>query len=82
MNSAYLNGKRLSFEPGETIYQWASRHLGEQEIPVLCNDPALKPFGACRLCLVDVALDAGRPGRLLAACHTPVAAGQHITTSN
>ena len=82
MNSALLNGTEQAFEPGETLYQWVSRHLGEREIPVLCNDPALKPFGACRLCLVEVAQEAGQPGRLLAACHTPVMAGQHVSTRN
>lgn len=47
-----LDGSEVSFAPGETIYQVAQRH--QREIPVLCYDPRLAPFGACRLCVVEV----------------------------
>lgn len=80
MSTAFLNGEARSIENGESLYDFVSRHEGTNEIPVLCHDPALEPFGACRMCLVEVALKKDGPGKLLASCHTPVGADQHITT--
>lgn len=47
-----LDGKEVSFEDGETLYQVAERN-GKQ-IPTLCYDERLEPFGGCRLCAVEV----------------------------
>ena len=80
MNRLNINGDTYSFEAGETLYECVSRHMGKEEIPVLCHDPALEPFGACRICLVEVSREAEQKGRLMAACHTPVAPGLHIST--
>ncbi|MCG8427213.1 MAG: molybdopterin-dependent oxidoreductase, partial [Chromatiales bacterium] len=80
MNQITINGTACSFEQGETIYDCVSRYLGGSEIPVLCHDPALEPFGACRICLVEVARGEGEQGRLMASCHTPAAEGLHIST--
>ncbi len=80
MKQATINGVAGNIEPDESIYQFVSRHLGAGEIPVLCHDPALEPFGACRMCLVEVAQGPHSDGRLLASCHTPVAEDQHIST--
>ena len=80
MNKAWLNGNQCEISPGETLYDFVSRHEGLDEIPVLCHDPVLEPFGACRMCLVEVALEIDGPGRLLASCHTPIVAGQYIST--
>lgn len=75
MNIITLNGKEVSFKNNETLYDCVSRHLGQDEIPVLCHDPVLEPIGACRMCLVDVAQQQGGASRLLASCHTPAAEG-------
>jgi predicted molibdopterin-dependent oxidoreductase YjgC len=48
----HLDGETVSFSPGETIYEVAERH--RREIPTLCYDPRLDPFGGCRLCIVEV----------------------------
>jgi NADH-quinone oxidoreductase subunit G len=48
----HLDGEPVSFSPGETIYEVAERH--RREIPTLCYDPRLDPFGGCRLCVVEV----------------------------
>ncbi len=45
-------------------------------IPTLCADPELKPFGGCRLCLVEVE---GR-NQPVAACTFPVADGMVVRT--
>lgn len=80
--SAYIDGVSYVFDEAETIYNFVSRHLGEEAIPVLCNDDALEPFGNCRLCSVDVAMSESAPRRVKAACHTQVEAGQYIFTNS
>ncbi len=47
-----LDGVEVAFTEGETIYQVARRY--HKEIPTLCYDPRLEPFGGCRMCVVDV----------------------------
>jgi len=47
----------------------AARRLGI-EIPTLCYHEALAPYGACRLCTVEVV--AGKRSRLTTACTYPV----------
>jgi formate dehydrogenase major subunit len=52
--------------------------LGEQHVPTLCDAPNLDPFGACRVCSVDVALKPGGPAKAQASCHTPVMENSYI----
>ncbi len=80
MSELIVNGTACSIEADESLYDCVSRHLGWEEIPVLCHDPALEPFGACRLCLVEVAREAEGATRLMASCHTPATPGLHIRT--
>jgi len=47
-----IDGKTTEVERGTTILD-AARKLGI-EIPTLCDHPELKPYGNCRLCLVEV----------------------------
>ncbi len=77
---AFINGSAYNIVPGETILQFARRmHF---HIPTLCDDPRLDAFGSCRVCSVDVALTADGPSKIVASCHTPIAEGMHIQTSN
>jgi formate dehydrogenase alpha subunit len=46
------------------------------DIPTLCYDPRLRPYGACRVCLVEDE----RTGALLASCVAPIASGMVINT--
>lgn len=80
MSRITINGNSYDLVPGETLYDCVTRHLGQQEIPLLCHDPALAPFGACRICLLEVARSGNGDGRLMASCHTPVAEDLHIKT--
>ncbi len=82
MTIAYINGNACDIIAGESIYDFVCRHVSRREIPVLCHDPVLEPFGACRMCLVEVSQDENSNGRLLASCHTPVVAGQYIQTQS
>jgi formate dehydrogenase major subunit len=79
---AWIDGARYPLAENETVYDFVTRHRGRDAIPVLCHEPALQPFGACRLCSVEVAFAADGPRRVVASCHTPAAAGQHIHTDS
>ncbi len=41
---AFINGDSYRLEPGETLYEFVSRQLGGEIIPVLCHDPVLEPL--------------------------------------
>ncbi|GER93586.1 formate dehydrogenase subunit alpha [hot springs metagenome] len=69
-----INGKNIKVEPGTTILQAAQKN--GIYIPNMCYDKRLKPYGGCRLCVVEVE---GQP-RLFAACSTPVAEGMVVQT--
>jgi formate dehydrogenase alpha subunit len=74
--SLTINGMRMNCLPGTTVLEAAEEH-GIQ-IPKLCYHPDLKPFGACRLCLVEDE----RSGRIMASCVTPVAPDMEILTDS
>lgn len=67
-----LNGREVSGQPGTTVLD-LSRQIGVR-IPTLCQHPALKSVGACRVCLVEEV----KTGRLLASCVTPISEGMEI----
>jgi len=61
-----INGKPYKGEKGETILDVAKRN--DIAIPVLCDHAQIKPFGSCRLCLVEQE-KARFP---VVACSTPI----------
>ncbi|MEJ2098889.1 MAG: molybdopterin-dependent oxidoreductase [Desulfobacterales bacterium] len=69
-----INEKRISCSPGTSILEAAAKN--GIKIPHLCYHPDLKPFGACRLCLVEDE----KTGRLMASCVTPAAQDMVIRT--
>jgi formate dehydrogenase major subunit len=69
-----INGRQVRAEEGQTILQ-ACRVAGI-EIPTLCYEPKLAPYGACRICVVEVEGQDGTP----ISCGTQVADGMVITT--
>ena len=76
MISLTINGTRTEVREGTTILQ-AARFL-EIPIPTLCYHPWLKPFGACRICTVQVQRPRGY--ELVTACNTPCEEGMVIQT--
>jgi formate dehydrogenase major subunit len=76
--TAYINGKAFDIREGETVLAFLKRHKGEKYVPTLCDAPNLEPFGACRVCSVEIA----RPGngglKTVASCHTPIEEGLMI----
>lgn len=60
--------------------RWAldvAREMGI-EIPTLCHHPALEPYGACRLCVVEVTR--GKWTWLTTSCDLPIREGLEIRT--
>lgn len=78
---AFIDGKPYMLLPGETILQFIKRNVGGQLVPTLCDAPNLEPFGSCRVCSVEVALQPDGPTKTQASCHTPALADSYIYTS-
>ncbi len=70
-----IDGKKIIC-PAETSILEAAEQNGIK-IPKLCYHPDLKPFGACRMCLVEDE----KTGRLMASCVTPVVPDMVIQTA-
>lgn len=69
-----IDGREVEAEKGRTILEVARAH--DIEIPTLCHDPRLKPYGACLLCVVEV--EGAR--KLLLSCATQIAPGMVVRT--
>ena len=78
---AYINDEAYQMEDGETVLSFVRRHHGNEAVPTLCDAPNLDPFGSCRVCSVEVALEKGGKAKTVASCHTPLAEGFYIYTS-
>ena len=73
-----IDGRDAEFEEGTTLLE-AARTL-EIDIPTLCFDEAVSPYGACRLCIIEVT--AGGRKRLAASCTYPVEDGIEVVTDS
>ena len=73
-----IDGQTIQAEGGQTILEVCRKNsIG---IPTLCYHPVLEPFGACRLCTVEI-VRGGRPG-LQTSCTYPVSDGLEVNTSS
>ena len=81
MKTAFIDNQEFEIVEGETMLSFIRRYKEKSLVPTLCDAPNLDPFGSCRVCSVEVALEAGGKTKTMASCHSPVAAGQHIYTS-
>jgi len=83
VNAVHLtvDDKLISVSDGQTILQAVARMPGIGNIPALCNHRAVKPYGACRLCTVEVSEDEGKRFRFVAACLYPVKSGLLVRTN-
>jgi NADH dehydrogenase/NADH:ubiquinone oxidoreductase subunit G len=74
-----IDGKKVDATEGRTILE-VCREL-DIHIPTLCFHPALEPYGACRLCVVECAIPPGQP-KLVASCVTPCQENMVISTAS
>lgn len=73
-----INGLDVSVEDGTTLLE-AARFFGFP-IPTLCHMEGLSPYGACRLCLVEIGEGAG--AKLVSSCTYPAAEGLKVRTAS
>ncbi|RLA29274.1 MAG: formate dehydrogenase subunit alpha [Gammaproteobacteria bacterium] len=69
-----IDGLPATVKAGSTIMR-AARESGV-DVPKLCATDSIKPFGSCRLCVVEIEGRKGYP----ASCTTPVEEGMKIRT--
>ena len=70
-----IDGKTVTAEKGQTILQCALQN--DISIPHLCTHSHLSPFGACRLCVVEIEGMRGYP----TSCTTPAAEAMVVQTN-
>lgn len=73
-----INGVEVSVESGSTILE-AAQFLGFP-IPTLCHMEGLSPYGACRLCVVEIGI--GSRTQLVSSCTYPVVEGMTVRTAS
>lgn len=69
-----IDGKNIQVPKGTTVYQ-AAKQMGI-EIPIFCYHERMPPFGACRMCLVQVE----KMGKLQASCTLEALPGMVVNT--
>jgi NADH dehydrogenase/NADH:ubiquinone oxidoreductase subunit G len=73
-----INGLTVSVEEGATLLE-AARFFGFP-IPTLCHVDGLSPYGACRVCVVEIG---ERPkSRLVSSCTYPAQEGLAVRTAS
>lgn len=78
MPTVIINGLDLQAEEGWTLLE-AARFLGFP-IPTLCHMDGLTPYGACRLCIVEIG--EGPRTKLVSSCTYPVQEGLIVRTAS
>lgn len=71
-----VDGKSVKIEKGSTLLE-AARKAGA-DIPTLCHDERIKPYGACGMCVVECK---GSP-KLMRSCAIEAADGMEIITES
>ncbi len=69
-----IDGAEVTCEPGQMVLE-AANQAGVY-VPYLCYHPGMKPFAACRMCVVEVEGGRGLP----ASCTLPVQDGMVVRT--
>jgi len=75
--SLTINGQEVKASADETILD-VVRRTRIDDIPTLCYDPRIEPYGSCFLCVVEVK----GIGRLIPSCATKVTEGMVVITDN
>jgi len=73
-----LNGLEISVEEGTTLLE-AAQFYGFP-IPTLCYMEGLSPYGACRLCVVEIG--EGPRAKLVSSCTYPAEEGLKVRTAS
>ncbi len=76
--SITIDGNKIEAQAGEYLLDVCRREF--IHIPTLCDHKDLKPYGACRLCIVE--WDRGNNSRIVTSCNFPVKDGQIFRTNS
>ena len=75
MVTGKINGQDVTVPAGTYILEAA--RLAGIEVPNLCFQPLLRPWGSCRICTVEIL---GKRGGLIESCATPLGEGMEVLT--
>jgi len=78
MISITINGRKIKAQEGSTVLQ--NLQDLKIEVPTLCFHADLIPFGACRLCTVEVKTNG--KWQLASSCNTNVSGGMEVRTDS
>lgn len=78
MITLYINKLPVTVEEGTTVLE-AAKFMGFP-IPTLCHMEGLSPYGACRLCVVEIG--EGPKAKLVSSCTYPVEQGMKVRTAS
>ena len=78
MINLIINGVNASVEEGATLLE-AAQFMGFP-IPTLCYMEGLSPYGACRLCVVEIG--EGPKAKLVSSCTYPAEEGLNVRTAS
>ena len=73
--TATVNGKQIQVPEGTLAIEAA--RLNGFDVPNFCYEPSLRPWGSCRMCMVEVH---GRRPYLTEGCSLPLRDGMEIST--
>ncbi len=76
MINVTIDGQKLQVEPDTTILDAARE--ARIPIPTFCSHPMLEPYGACRICTVEI--EQGGRTRMVTACNYPIRAEMEVHT--
>jgi len=71
-----IDGRKVEAEAGESLLEVARREGAL--VPSLCHHPLVKPYGACRVCLVEVVR--GGRAKITTSCNYEVLPGIEVRT--
>lgn len=71
-----IDGKPVTVPKGTSVYT-AAKQMGI-DIPIFCYHDRMPPFGACRVCLVEV----NKMGKLQASCTLEATEGMEVRTQS
>lgn len=73
-----LDGKKVNATEGERLIDVCRRQ--GIDIPTLCDQSDLKPYGVCRICIVE--MERGGWSKMVTSCNFPVKDGQIFKTNS
>ncbi len=82
LQGVFIDDVEFPFDDSTSILDFSNKALGDKIIPTLCDDDNLRPYGACRVCSVEVQQSEDGPKRTVASCHTPISPGMRIYTNS